>query len=60
MYQETDIITLILFSPKQILVIFHKKAKAKVPPKDKPLTNNYEIIDWKSNDRAVVAFLEYT
>lgn len=39
--------------PKQIRVIFHCGAKVQEQPKDKKIKENFDILTWKTNDRAV-------
>ena len=42
--------------PKQIQVIFHCGAKVQEQPKDRMIKENFHILIWKTNDRAVATF----
>lgn len=53
-YSDTDIITMKLFPSKHVQIILHQGAKLKEQPKERPLSNTYHILEWKSNDRAVI------
>lgn len=55
-FLNKDIITMKLFPQKQVQIILHRGAKVKEQPKERPLKNEYDIIDWKANDRAVITF----
>lgn len=41
---------------KQIQIIFHCGAKVQDQPKDRIIKNNFEILTWKTNDRALATF----
>ncbi len=41
---------------KQIQIIFHCGAKVQEQPKEKLIQTNFDILIWKSNDRAVASF----
>jgi hypothetical protein len=58
-FQNEDRITLRIqpISLKAIQVIFHCGAKTKQELSRKILQNDYPILEWKSNDRAVASFL---
>lgn len=51
-----DRITLRINSPKQLQVIFHRGAKVQEQPKNRILSENYNILLWKENDRAIASF----
>ena len=51
-----DRITLKLYPPKQIQMIFHRGAKVKEQPKERLIKDEYSILTWKENDRAIAAF----
>lgn len=55
-YLDNDIITLKLFPPKKVQVILHRGAKVQDQPREKPLDTKYDIIEWKTNDRAIITF----
>jgi len=55
-FLNKDIITMKLFPQKQVQIILHRGAKVKEQPKERTLKNEYDIIDWKANDRAVITF----
>lgn len=40
----------------QIQVIFHRGAKVKEQPKEKLISEDFKILVWKSNDRAIATF----
>lgn len=49
-----DRITLKINPPTKIQVIFHCGAKVKEQPAERLLKDDYSLLDWKSNDRAVL------
>jgi hypothetical protein len=51
-----DRITMRVQSPKIVQLIFHRGAKVKEQPSSKLLSNDFGLLDWKSNDRAVASF----
>lgn len=51
-----DRITLRINPLNQIQVIFHRGAKKKEQPKDKLLGDEYALLSWKENDRAILNF----
>lgn len=51
-----DKITMRIQPSKQVQLIFHRGAKAKEPPKDKLLKEDFGILAWKANDRAIATF----
>ncbi len=57
-FDGVDRITMRIQPPttKQIQVIFHCGAKVKAQPKEKFLQEDFGILVWKSNDRAIATF----
>jgi uncharacterized protein YdeI (YjbR/CyaY-like superfamily) len=53
---KQDRVTIRINPTKQIQLIFHRGAKTQEQPKDKLIADDYNILDWKSNDRAVASF----
>ncbi len=51
-----DRITMKIFPPKNIQLIFHRGAKKQVQPKDKLIKDDSGLMVWKENDRAVMTF----
>jgi len=56
-YKDEDRITMRIYPPKNIQLIFHRGAKVQQQPKDKLITNSSGILTWKTNDRAVATFV---
>lgn len=56
LFEEEDRITMRIHPPKQLQLIFHRGAKVKEQPKSKLIDDPDNVLDWKSNDRAVLAF----
>ena len=52
-----DRITMRIYPPKQIQLIFHRGAKVLEMPKESLIFDNSGILQWKTNDRAVATFL---
>lgn len=52
--KDADRITMKLQPTKQIQIIFHCGAKTQAQPQEKLLANDFGLLDWKSNDRAVL------
>lgn len=52
--KDADRITMKLYPPNQIQIIFHRGAKTQAQPEEKLLANDFGLLDWKSNDRAVL------
>ena len=48
-----DRITVKINPPKQIQLIFHRGAKVLEQPKDKLITEDFGLLTWKENDRAI-------
>lgn len=53
---ESDRITMKIHPPKQIQLIFHRGAKVLAQPKNTLIDDSSGLLDWKANDRAVMAF----
>jgi hypothetical protein len=51
-----DRITMKVQPPKNIQLIFHRGAKVKEQPKEKLIKEDFGLLDWKGNDRAVATF----
>ena len=51
-----DRITMKVQPPKNIQIIFHRGAKVKEQPKEKLIKEDFGLLDWKCNDRAVATF----
>jgi hypothetical protein len=51
-----DRLTMRLFPPKNIQLIFHRGAKVKVQPKQKLVSGHLSFLKWPANDRAVATF----
>jgi hypothetical protein len=50
-----DRVSIKVLPPKQIMVIFHRGAKVLEQPKEKLLSQDYGLLEWKANDRAIAA-----
>lgn len=55
-FEEQDRITMRIFPPKQIQLVFHRGAKKQEQPKKKLIEENSKLLIWKENDRAVATF----
>lgn len=55
-YDNEDRVTMKLYPPRQIQLIFHRGAKVKNQPKNKLIHDETGLLVWKENDRAVVSF----
>lgn len=42
--------------PKRVQVVLHRGAKVKEQPQERLLKAEYDFLEWKSNDRAVLTF----
>lgn len=51
-----DRITMKIYPPKQIQLIFHLGAKVQEQPDRRRISGDNGFLDWKTNDRAVVSF----
>ncbi len=54
-----DRITMRINPTKQIQIIFHRGAKKKEQPKEKLLSDDFDLLSWKENDRAIVTFRNF-
>lgn len=55
-YANEDRISMRVNPPKQLQLIFHCGAKVKELPKEPLIKNDYGILEWKDNRRAVATF----
>jgi uncharacterized protein YdhG (YjbR/CyaY superfamily) len=55
-FENQDRITMRIQPPTQIQIIFHRGAKVKEQPKERLLKNDFGILVWKENDRAIATF----
>jgi hypothetical protein len=57
-FEKGDRITMRIhpIKTKQIQVIFHSGAKVQEQPKEKLIQKHFDILTWKTNDRAVATF----
>ncbi len=53
---DQDRITMRIQPPKQLQLIFHRGAKVLEAPKTKLITEDFGMLAWKGNDRAVATF----
>ena len=53
---NSDRITLKLQSQKYIQIVLHRGAKTQPQPGERLLANDFGLLDWKSNDRAIMIF----
>lgn len=51
-----DRITMRINPQKQLQVIFHRGAKVREPLEKRLLSEKYDILIWKENDRAIASF----
>jgi hypothetical protein len=51
-----DRITMRILPPKQVQLIFHRGVKVKLQPKEQLLKEDFGILVWKGNDRAIATF----
>lgn len=51
-----DLITIRIDSPKRLQIIFHRGAKVLEQPKERVLSEKYDFLLWKENDRAIATF----
>ena len=51
-----DRITIRINSPEQIQIIFHRGAKVKEQPEERLLSEKYNFLIWKENDRSIASF----
>ena len=55
-FSGEDRITMRIQPPKQVQIIFHRGAKVKEQPQNRLLINDFGILTWKENDRAIATF----
>jgi len=55
-FKNEDRITMRIHPPKQIQIIFHRGAKVKEQPKTKLIKDDFGMLVWKGNDRAIATF----
>lgn len=55
-FNNEDRITMSIQSPNQIHIVFHCGAKVQVQPKNKLISFESGLLEWKTNDRAIVTF----
>jgi hypothetical protein len=57
-FENEDRITMRIqpITTKQIQIIFHCGAKVKEQPQEKLIKENFELLVWKGNDRAIATF----
>lgn len=55
-FAEQDRITIKIQPPKNLQIIFHCGAKVKEQPKGKLIKNDFGLLIWKENNRAVATF----
>lgn len=55
-FNNEDRITLKINPPKIIQIIFHCGAKIKEQPQNKLIDNDFGLLQWKENNRAVASF----
>ncbi len=56
-FNGEDRITMKIQPPKNVQLIFHRGAKVMEMPKEKLLKEDFGILNWKGNDRAVATFV---
>lgn len=55
-FNGEDRITMKIYPPKTIQLIFHRGAKKQEQPNNKLIEDNSKLLVWKENDRAVASF----
>lgn len=55
-FDNEDRITMRIQPPKQVQLVFHCGAKVKEQPKAKLIREDFGMLAWKGNDRAIVTF----
>jgi len=58
-YNNEDRITLRVQDTKQVQVIFHRGAKVKVQPENHLIEDEFDLLVFKENDRALISFKTY-
>lgn len=59
-FNSEDRITMKIHPPKNIQLIFHRGAKKQEQPKEKLVEDNFKLLTWKENDRAIATFHNIT
>lgn len=54
-YRNEDRITLRIQDIKQIQIIFHRGAKVKIQPHNQLIEDEFKLLMWKENDRAIIS-----
>jgi hypothetical protein len=54
--EENDRVSIKVLPAKSVYLIFHCGAKVQAEPKARLLKEDYGLLTWKSNDRAVIGF----
>jgi len=55
-FEKNDRITMKIQPPKVVQLIFHRGAKVLAQPTDKLINDDFGLLVWKENDRAVATF----
>lgn len=55
-FNKEDRITMRIKPPEQIQLIFHRGAKVMKQPEEKLITEDFGMLVWKGNDRAIATF----
>ncbi|TAE34291.1 MAG: DUF1801 domain-containing protein [Cytophagales bacterium] len=55
-FEGKDRITMRIQPPKQLQLIFHCGAKVQEEPKEKLIKEFFDMLTWKTNDRAIATF----
>lgn len=51
-----DRITMRIHPPKRVQLVLHRGAKVKEQPQERLLKDECALLEWKSNDRAIMTF----
>ena len=54
--KDNDRVSVKVHPAKSLSIIFHIGSKVKAEPKERLLSEDYNLLTWKSNDRAVLNF----
>ena len=54
--KDNDRVSIKVHPAKSLHLIFHIGSKIKAEPKERLLSEDYNLLTWKSNDRAVLGF----
>ncbi len=55
-FEDDDRITMRVQPPGKVQLIFHRGAKKQAEPEQKLIIDTANLLDWKTNDRAVATF----